>query len=78
MRTLIATGFPGPAHAQAKGPDSGVERIHEPFKVHHGQYVTFQLAKVAVPTTLFAEILLLIDGLQASPGAAPATPVSDR
>ncbi len=30
--------------------------------VRHGRYVTFQLAEVAMPRTLFAEILRLIDG----------------
>jgi hypothetical protein len=37
--------------------------------VRHGRYVTFQLAEVAVPRLLFAEILRLIDGLR--PKAAP-------
>ncbi len=32
--------------------------------VRHGRYVTFQLAEVAIPRTLFAEILRLIDGLR--------------
>ena len=32
--------------------------------VRHGRYVTFQLAKVAIPRQLFAEILRLIDGLR--------------
>jgi DDE family transposase len=35
--------------------------------VRHGRYVTFQLAEVAVPKTLFAEILRLIGGLQPKP-----------
>ncbi len=30
--------------------------------VRHGRYVTFQLAEVAIPRGLFAEILHLIDG----------------
>jgi glutathione synthase/RimK-type ligase-like ATP-grasp enzyme len=33
----------------------------------HGRYVTFQLAEVAVPRTLFAEILRLIGGLRPRP-----------
>ncbi len=37
--------------------------------VRHGRYVTFQLAEVAIPRRLFAEILRLIDGLR--PKAAP-------
>ena len=32
--------------------------------VRHGRYVTFQLAEVAIPRALFAEILHLIDGLR--------------
>jgi hypothetical protein len=35
--------------------------------VRHGRYVTFQLAEVAVPRTLFAEILRLIDQLRPEP-----------
>ena len=35
--------------------------------VRHGRYVTFQLAEVAVPRTLFAEILRLIGDLQPRP-----------
>ncbi len=32
--------------------------------VRHGRYITFQMAEVAIPRTLFAEILRLIDRLQ--------------
>jgi hypothetical protein len=35
--------------------------------VRHGRYVTFQLAEVAVPRTLFAEILRLIGDLRPRP-----------
>ncbi len=35
--------------------------------VRHGRYVTFQLAEVAIPRHLFAEILRLIDGLRPAP-----------
>ncbi len=35
--------------------------------VCHGRYVTFQLAEVAVPRHLFADILRLIDGLRPAP-----------
>ena len=35
--------------------------------VSHGRYVTFQLAEVAVPRQLFAEILSLITRLRAPP-----------
>ena len=33
----------------------------------HSRYVTFQLAEVAIPRTLFAEILRQIDGLRPAP-----------
>ncbi len=35
--------------------------------VRHGRYVTFQLAEIAIPRRLFAEILRLIDGLRQKP-----------
>ena len=38
--------------------------------VRHGRYVTFQLAEVAIPKALFAEILRRIDGLRPPPLAA--------
>jgi hypothetical protein len=38
--------------------------------VSHGRYVTFQLAEVAVPRQMFAEILLLIARLRAPPELA--------
>jgi hypothetical protein len=37
--------------------------------IRHGRYVTFQLAEVAIPRHLFAEILRRIDGLR--PGPVP-------
>ena len=37
--------------------------------VRYGRYVTFQLAEIAIPRRLFAEMLRLIDGLR--PKAAP-------
>ena len=40
--------------------------------VRHGRYVTFQLAEVAVPRMLFAEILRMIAGLRPPPDPAPA------
>ena len=39
--------------------------------VRHGRYVTFQLAEVAIPRRLFAEILRPNDGLP--PTAAPTS-----
>jgi hypothetical protein len=38
--------------------------------VSHGRYVTFQLAEVAVPRRMFAEILSLIARLRAPPAPA--------
>ena len=38
--------------------------------VAHARYVTFQMAEVAVPSQLFAEILRLIDGLRPPPTPA--------
>ncbi len=35
--------------------------------VRHGRYVTFQLAEVAIPKSLFAEIPRLIDRLRPAP-----------
>ena len=38
--------------------------------VAHGRYVTFQMAEVAVPRQMFAEILSLIARLRAPPSPA--------
>jgi hypothetical protein len=38
--------------------------------VSHGRYVTFQMAEVAVPGQMFADILSLIAGLRAPPVSA--------
>ncbi len=35
--------------------------------VRHGRYITFQHAEVAIPRSLFANILRLIDGLRPAP-----------
>jgi len=35
--------------------------------VCHGRYITFQLAEVAIPRALFAEILHLTEGLRPAP-----------
>ena len=35
--------------------------------VRHGRYVTLQMAEVAIPIPLFAEILRLINGLRPAP-----------
>jgi hypothetical protein len=41
--------------------------------VRHGRYVVFQLAEVAVPRSLFAEILRRIGRLRGSPPSIPGT-----
>jgi hypothetical protein len=38
--------------------------------VSHGRYVTFQMARVAVPRQMFADILMLIARLRAPPASA--------
>src|SRR3954447_15684318 len=38
--------------------------------VHHGRYVAFQMAEVAIPRQMFADILLLITRLRAPPAPA--------
>ena len=35
--------------------------------VRHGRYITFQMAEVAIPRTLFAEIPRPVDGLRPAP-----------
>ena len=40
--------------------------------VRHGRYVAFQMAEVAIPRNLFAEILRLIAELRPPPDPAPA------
>ncbi len=35
--------------------------------VRHGRYIAFQLAEVAIPRSLFANIVRLIDGLRPAP-----------
>jgi len=39
-------------------------------RVSHGHYVTFQMAEVAVPRQMFAEILTLISRSRAPPASA--------
>ncbi len=38
--------------------------------VRYGRYITFQLAEVAIPKSLFANILSLIDDLRPRPAPA--------
>ena len=64
---------PGLIHGRALVADDATTMLREKLvkigaKVFaHGRYVTFQLAEVAVPSALFAEILRLIDGLRPAP-----------
>jgi hypothetical protein len=39
--------------------------------VSHGRYVTFQMAEIAIPRTLFAELLNRISALRSPPLTAP-------
>jgi hypothetical protein len=41
--------------------------------VCHGRYITFQMADIAIPRPLFADILRLIGELRAPPIPATAT-----
>ena len=38
--------------------------------MHHGRYVTFQMAEVVIPRDLFADILRRIDRLRPPPASA--------
>ena len=40
--------------------------------VNHGRYIAFQMAEVAIPKGLFADILRLIVEMRASPDLVPA------
>ena len=40
--------------------------------ISHGRYIAFQMAEVAIPRGLFADILRLIVELRAPPDPAPA------
>jgi hypothetical protein len=46
--------------------------------VSHGRYVTFQMAEVAAPRQMFAEILSLVARLQAPPAPGMTAAVSDE
>ena len=56
--------------------DSGAVVADQPARevgakvVSHGRYVTFQMAEVAVPRQMFADILSLVVGLRAQPAPA--------
>jgi hypothetical protein len=64
MRTLAMPGAAGPwslTSLREKLVKIGAK------VVSHGRYVTFQMAEVAVSRQMFAEILMLIARLRASP-----------
>ena len=71
FRRMLAT--PEPIH------DWSLTSLHEkPIKigakvVSHGRYVAFQMAEVAIPRHLFADILRLIATLRAPPVSTTAT-----
>jgi hypothetical protein len=46
--------------------------------VSHGRYVAFQMAEVAIPRTLFADILRLIAELRPPPITSTAYPLCQR
>ena len=46
--------------------------------MRHGRYVVFQLAEVAVPRALFAEILRRIDRPAATAAAAPGMSIESN
>ncbi len=79
-----AAGFANPEvyeYLEAEGikyvirlPTNGIlqERIGYLQIVSHGRYVAFQMAEVAIPKSLFADILRMIADLRPPPNPAPA------
>jgi hypothetical protein len=67
MRTLAL-----PETAEPWSPTSLREKLIKigAKVVSHGRYVSFQLAKVALPRQMFKEILMLIVRLRAPPAPA--------
>jgi hypothetical protein len=66
---------PGQLHAQAGDAQDGaavsLTSLREKLiGLRHGHYVTFQLAEVAVPLQMFADIRSLIAQLRAPPPSA--------
>ena len=67
-------------HAGDAGADQGLVADEPEEKlikigakvVHHGRYVAFQMAEVAIPRQMFQEILWLIAELPPQPPPAPA------
>jgi hypothetical protein len=60
------------AHRSRPTPPRGSSSRSARGIVRHGRYVLFQLAEVAVPRALFAEILRRIDRLRPTPPPLPA------
>jgi hypothetical protein len=68
-----STGNTESQHAPNCEVLGGVQLIKIGAKiVSHGRYVAFQMAEVAMPRMLFAEILRLIAELRPPPDIAPA------
>ena len=65
----IRSGHPSPEEVEHLSLTTLCEKLIKigAKVVRHGRYVTIQLAEVAIPTALFAEILRLIDGLRPAP-----------
>ncbi len=67
-RALTSAGV---VFLEGNGEGSGSVFASPPNDLHpdlrHGRYVTSQLAEVAIPRALFAEILRLIDRLRPAP-----------
>ena len=69
LRSFLAC-FRDFARARIVGREGKQNPIHLKIGakiVRHGRYITFQLAEVAIPRSLFANILRLIDGLRPAP-----------
>ena len=73
-RVCSATAPPTPAGSDRLQVGDGLPAQRKGrWLVRHGRYVTFQMAKVAIPRDLFADILRRIDRLGPPPAPARAT-----
>ena len=82
LRPIAEAGVVAP-HLVWRSPNRALEQVPDPLTslreklikigakvVSHGRYVTFQMAEVAVPRQMFADILSLIARLRAPPASA--------
>ena len=73
MSPARGNGGGGGGTKQQQAEDASRVRLREKLikigakVVRHGRYITFQMAEVTIPRTLFANILRLIDGLRPAP-----------